>query len=228
MLHKKRGYFFVLDALLGLFILVIGVFLITSTYVETPKPTQVGLLSDSLIDFLSGKTIKNFNSPYAGIGGELWKQGGITNEENSLLQQIGEFYSTNRLEIAEKFIQNVSNGVIPDQFSFEVWFNNVILYPKEPSLEHKKSKSDSELLLTSKRITFGTMNSTTTKIWGPYMVEVFVWERGTAKVRTTFTEQSVCTNAESLGLCGGLDTLYAPGYKCSCCIEHSFCCAGCS
>lgn len=177
MLLKKRGYFFVLDAVLGLFVLIIGVFLITSSYVDVPQPTQVGLLSDDLLNFLANTKIKELNNPYGGIGGQLWIQGDITDPDNSLLQQIGEFYATNKLDTAEKFIQNVSKGVVPDQFRYEVLMDSIILYPKTQSAEHIKSKNSTALLLTSKKITFGIINKTTSNIFGPYKAEVFVWER---------------------------------------------------
>lgn len=174
---KKRGYFFVLDAALGLLILVIGVFLITSSYVTVPQPAQVGLLSDDFLNFLSNTKIKDFNNQYGGVGGVLWSQGHVTDSENSLLQQIGEFYATNNLDIAEKFIQNASQGVIPEQFVYEVWVDGIVLYPKIPTLEHTESKANTELLLTSKKLTFGIVNKTTSNIWGPYKAEVFVWQR---------------------------------------------------
>ena len=174
---KKRGFFFILDAILALFILIIGVFLITSSYIHVPEPAQVGLLSDDLLNFLSGTKIKDLNNNYAGIGGELWNQGMIDDPENSLLQQIGEFYSSNKIDTAEKFIQNVSKDAVPPQFRYEVWINGVIIYPKSPSQEHINSKSKTELLLTSKKITFGIANKTTSALWGPYKAEVFVWEK---------------------------------------------------
>lgn len=177
MLSKKRGYFFILDAVLALFIIVIGVFLITSSYVNVPAPAQVSLLSDDLINFLSVTKIKDMNSPYAGIGGQLWNQGLITDPENSLLQQAGEFYATNKLDVADQFIQSVSQGVIPQQFMYEVRMNEVILYPKTQTPEYTKSRSGTGLLLTSKKITFGIINKATGDIWGPYKAEVFVWER---------------------------------------------------
>ncbi|MBS3095897.1 hypothetical protein J4480_00485 [Candidatus Woesearchaeota archaeon] len=177
MLLKKRGYFFVLDAVLGLIVLVTGVVLITSSYINAPQPVQVELLSDDLLNFLSNTKIKDLNNPYAGIGGELWKQGEITDAENSLLQQAGEFYATNKPDTAEKFIQNVSKDIIPSQFRYEVWMNDIILYPKTPTAEHIKSKDGTGLLLTSKKITFGIVNKTTSNLWGPYNAEVFIWEK---------------------------------------------------
>lgn len=174
---KKRGYFFVLDAVLALFVLVVGIFLVTSSYVDAPQPTQVELISEDLLNFLSNTKIKELNNPYAGIGGELWVNGSIKDADNSLLQQIGEFYAANRLNTAEKFIQNVSKDAVPPQYMYEVWVNGVVLYPKNPSSEHIRSKNSTEILLTSKKITFGIINKTTGSLWGPYKAEVFLWER---------------------------------------------------
>ncbi|MBI2659225.1 hypothetical protein HYX05_03970 [Candidatus Woesearchaeota archaeon] len=173
----KRGFFFILDAVLGLTVLVIGIFLITSSYVNAPQPQQVSLLSDDLMDFLSNKKIRELNNPYAGIGGQLWAQGVITDADNSLLQQIGEFYAKNNMDTAEKFIQNVSKGIVPEQFRYEVWIDGTILYPKTPSAEHIESKSSTTILLAAKKLTFGIVNKTTSDLWGPYKAEVFVWER---------------------------------------------------
>ena len=175
--NKKRGYFFVLDAMLGLFVLIIGVFIVTSSYVSVPQPTQVKLLSDDLMGFLSKTQIKSLNNQYAGIGGKLWNQQEITDEDNTLLQQIGEFYYLNKPDTAEKFIQNISKDLLPAQFRYEVWIDNTMLYPKTPTPEHLASKSSTELLLTSKTITFGIINKTTDILWGPYKAEVFVWQK---------------------------------------------------
>ena len=174
---KKRGYFFVLDAMLGLFILVIGIFLVASFYLKTAQPVQVGLLSDDLLNFLSNTRIKDLNNQYAGIGGQLWSQGSITDADNSLLQQIGKFYAKNDFNTAEKFIQNVSVQIIPYQYEYEVWMNGKLLYPQIPSALHMASRGNTTLLLTSKKFTFGILNRTTSDLWGPYKAEVFVWER---------------------------------------------------
>lgn len=177
MYFKKRGYFFMLDAVLGLFVIAIGTFLISSSYVNVPQLAQVGFLSDDLLNFLSNTKIKDLNNPYGGIGGQLWKQGTITDADNSLLQQIGEFYATNKLDIAEKFIANVSKGAVPEQFKYEVWINGTIIYPRTPTAEHVKSKNSTVLLLTSKKLAFGVINKTTSDLWGPYKAEVYLWER---------------------------------------------------
>lgn len=174
---KKRGYFFILDAMLGLSVLFIGIILISSSYVNVPQHSQVELLADDLLNFVSKRKIQDLNNPYAGIGGELWKQGIITNPDNSLLQQIGELYEKKEFDTVEKFIQNISKDVMPPQYRYEVWLDNAIIYPKSPTIEHFKSKENTRVLLTAKKLTFGIKNQTTSSLWGPYKAEVFVWEK---------------------------------------------------
>ena len=38
------------------------------------------------------------------------------------------------------------------------------------------------------------------------------------------SEQGICQNAQTNGLCDGLDIVYGTGYKAACCSEHSLCC----
>lgn len=174
---RKRGYFFVIDAMLGLAVIIVGVFLITASYSKIPQPTQVTFLADDLLNFLANTKIKDLNDPYAGIGGDLWNQGTITDGENSLLQQIGIFYKTKNFQIASKFTGNVTIGVVPPQYRYEVWIDDAIIYPIPQTSGHNSSKNNTQLLLTSKQITFGILNTTTSDLFGPYKAEVFVWEK---------------------------------------------------
>jgi hypothetical protein len=174
---KKRGYFFMLDATLALFVLVIGVFLVLSFMLEAPPPTQVGLIASDIMNFLSSTKIKELNNPYAGIGGELWKQGTITDQENTLLQQAGGFYYMGKTDLAEKFLQNVSELIVPQEYVYEIWIDNSRVYPKNPDSSHITSKDKTNLLLTSQKLTFGIVNKTTSEIFGPYKAEVYAWQR---------------------------------------------------
>lgn len=46
----------------------------------------------------------------------------------------------------------------------------------------------------------------------------------TSETPSYFTDFNVCQNAQSGGLCSGLDLVYGESYKSTCCIEHSLCC----
>ena len=49
--------------------------------------------------------------------------------------------------------------------------------------------------------------------------------RGKILLYDLISSQIVCQNAESNGLCGGLDIVYGSGYKAACCSEHGLCCS---
>lgn len=166
-----------LDATIALFLLIIGVFLALSFILEVPPPAQVGFIASDIMNFLSSTKIKDLNSPYAGIGGELWKQGSIKDQENTLLQQAGEFYYNKREDLAEKILQNVSEPIVPPEFRYEIWIDNSRVYPRNPDASHTTSKDKTNLLLTSKKLTFGIANKTTSEIFGPYKSEVYAWQR---------------------------------------------------
>ena len=42
--------------------------------------------------------------------------------------------------------------------------------------------------------------------------------------KPSFTDFSICQNAENIGLCSGLDIIYGPGYQAACCSENLLCC----
>ncbi len=173
---QKRGYFFVLDSILSMFIIITGGFFILSSYSNLPETTQVSFLSDDLLKFISNLKIKDLNNPYAGIGGQLWQQGLINNSDNTLLQQLAIFYSEDQKDIAKKFIASVTKDVIPTQFFYEVWLNNEIFYPEILSPEHIQSKDKTKLMLKSNKIVFGIIDKETNRPFGPYGVEIYVWE----------------------------------------------------
>ncbi len=170
---KKRGYFFTLDAMLSIGILIIGTFLIFASYTKIPSRVQTGILSEGTLDVFTTTKIKDLDNPYAGLGGTLWNEGHISNPDNTLLQQIGEFYYLGKTDIAQKFIENITKNLIPPQFTIELWINESLLYPPEQTKQHNISKNTTRILLPSKKLTYGIFNK---NLYGPYEVEILLWE----------------------------------------------------
>ena len=177
---NKKSYFFTLDAMLSLGILILGSFLIFTSYTKVPSKAQTGILAEDVMDLFATTKIKDLNNPYGGVGGDLWKRGYITNSDNSLLQQIGEFYyeyeKTNNeafKNTAENFIVSVIKEIVPLQYNFEFWIEDTRLYPSSPTQQHINSKEKTKILLPSKAITYGILDN---ELFGPYEIEVLIWE----------------------------------------------------
>ena len=176
---NKRGYFFLIDSILALGVLTIGTFLIFTFYMQTPSKEETTILSDNLMDFFASNRIKDVNNEYAGLGGELWNLGLITNPENTLLQQVAEFYADDKQDIAEQFIAELTKNSLPLQYEFEFRMDSKLLYPQIPSQEHTDSKSSTKVLIPSKKIVYGISNKETGDMFGPYNAEVLVWQKTT-------------------------------------------------
>ncbi len=181
----RKGYFFLIDSIIALGVLAVGVFLVFALYVNVPPIEQPAILSDDIMDFFANNKIKDVDNAYAGLGGTLWKEGKITNGENTLLQQIGEFYEKSKddaayLDITEQFIAELIQNVFPKEYSFEFWIHDLgvdtLIYPKNPSPEHLNSKEATEVIIPSKKIVYGILNKETGDMFGPYNAEVLVWQ----------------------------------------------------
>ena len=142
---NKKGYFFVIDALIALGVLAIGVFLVFTFYANVPSKEQPAILSGSIMDFFANNKIKDVDNLYAGLGGSLWEDEGadgglcdgeelIANGEITLLQQIAIFYEKSQEDagndcyfnpdsedLIERFIGNLVENILPPQYKFEFW-----------------------------------------------------------------------------------------------------------
>jgi hypothetical protein len=173
----KRGFFFTLDAIMSLIILAVGMFLFFSAILFVPSAPQTELIAEDTMAFLSTATIGNLNDPVAGIGGTLWQQGKIDKEENTLLQQIGEFYAKSDFQTAEQFIEAVMADSIPQSHFAQIAVESQLLYPLAEPQEQAASKQNTGLLIAKTEVVFGFTNTTTFDLWGPYDVTLRVWQR---------------------------------------------------
>ena len=186
---NKKGYFFIIDAVLALGVLAVGAFLIFTSYTDISSKEDPTILSEGIMDFFANNKIKGIDNKYAGLSGTLWtdegKEGGLcegveltANAENTLLQQIAIFYEKSSdnscyLNLAEKFILKLTENVLPQKYEFELWMDDQLLYR---STEQTDSKDAAEYLIPSKKIVFGILNQETGDMFGPYNAEVFAWQ----------------------------------------------------
>jgi hypothetical protein len=173
----RRGYFFLIDSLLGLSVLSIGIFLIFALFIKVPSQQEVKSLSEDMMDFFAGNQIKDINREYSGVGGQLWNEGYITNSENTLLQQVAQFYENGDNEIAKLFIEDLTRTSLPEQYLFEIWIDDELIYPQGPSQEHNQSKARTQILIPSYKLVYGFVTEEEVDMFGPYVAEVLVWQK---------------------------------------------------
>jgi hypothetical protein len=180
-MKSKKGYFFIIDAMMALFVLVLGTIIILSSFMYEPSEKQASFIAFDLMDFLSSNKIQDINNQYVGPGGKFYLDENITNLDNSLIQQVCEFYyrnvtlnSTTSLSLIAPFVSNVTSGVFPSTYGFILNIDNHPVYNYTGPFA--ESMANSSIIIPSKKIVYGNyVNSTHILLYGPYEVEVIVW-----------------------------------------------------
>ncbi len=184
---NKKAYFFLIDSILALGVLAVGGFLIFTFYLQAPPGSEPAILSEDVMSFFANNKVQDVNNPEVGLGGTYWSSAEVTachgqaltpNPENTLLQQVAVLYADSLgnicyRSIARAYIEKLIEGVFPQQYAFEFWMDDALLYP---ATEQTDAKNNAKVLIPSKRIVYGIRNPETGDMLGPYDAEVFVWQ----------------------------------------------------
>ncbi len=179
---KKRGYFFTMDAMVAIGVMVVGIVLVLMSMSYQPPGTTAILLSYDLMNTLESTHIYDINDQLYPLIETMKNNSNITNFDNTPLGQIGEFYyresdlgCTFCKEMASNFTKNLTRYILPEQWSFEILINNETLYRRNSTNPTSEPiKNESRMLVTSRSLFSGIINKT--EMWGPYTAEVIVWQ----------------------------------------------------
>ena len=182
---NKKGYFFLIDGIFALLILMIGFMIITSG-----KPTKLDeipltLVSENLVDILSSVKISEICEGCTCTIQEIQRQcnnRNIRNMDQSLLDYIGELYylydqgdNSKRQQIS-----NVFSGIIQGLYRDELYGIELKINEDPNAFYSDGNKLSTKYLITSKRVVFGYYedgNTGEVNFWGPYLVEINMWEK---------------------------------------------------
>jgi hypothetical protein len=140
----KRAIFFTIDAFIASGILFVGLLIISSFHINDQPTVHLSYLSDDITGVFSELKVNEINDPYIS---SLISDGNITHLNNSVMEQIGEFWAEDNNEIAKNFTQAVLNGIIPDKYGYSV------LVDDEEILNNSGSFNNS--LISSRKIASG-------------------------------------------------------------------------
>lgn len=114
---SKRALFFTVDALIAALILISGLLLITASYVSEQPTSLINHLSQDLMNVLGEIKIYELNNSYVD---ELIANGSITDINNTALMQVGSFWTEDKVELAERLIANITEGLLPDMYGYSI------------------------------------------------------------------------------------------------------------
>lgn len=167
----KNGIFFTIDSILAAGIIFAVVIFTSSLYAENQPTININYMSKDLVDTLSTITIREVDNEYINSLSPL-----DVNEDNTILEQIVEFWADDELEKANKTTSNVTTLFIPDNMGFGLWIENEAVYTRDLPLEKSLVSSKKIISGVEKGKTTGLTRNNPPTLLGPVVVEVRVWQ----------------------------------------------------
>ena len=168
-MNKRGAYFFVIDALIASSVIALSLIIIFTTHNLRHETTPTLRMVEDYSDFLIDTKVRNFQGSYRD---KLVSDGNITNLDNTLIEQLTEFYFLNKTRdtttIMWNFTKEITYGVVPSQRSVSLSINDTVIFSRQ-----NIPPENAELRLSSKKISFKKINSS--YVYGPVIVGVSIW-----------------------------------------------------
>ncbi|MFH1649568.1 MAG: vWA domain-containing protein [Candidatus Woesearchaeota archaeon] len=126
---RKKGFYFSLDALLAAVLLVTGLLLITRVPAYEQDTQHIDYISKDVLNALSTLKVNELDlTPYS----SQWESG-VPEPNNTILEQIGEYWAENYTKDARLLAEIVLNGTIPKGVGFSLGFSNTTFFVSNSS-----------------------------------------------------------------------------------------------
>src|SRR3989344_5090242 len=140
----KKAIFFTIDGLLASGIIILAALLVSSFYTSESQGVNINYASQDLVRVFSFLTVGDVNNDYVK---SLIASGEITNLNNTIIEQIGQFWSEDKIDLARDFTKNLTEAIFPTGYGFSVLVNDDIIYSRNFPIVKS--------LVSSRRITSG-------------------------------------------------------------------------
>ena len=146
----KKGFFFTIDSIIGSGIITLGILLLYTFYIVEPSYTSLDYTSHDLINSLSTLRVGEVNNAYID---ELNSTGEITNPENTILEQIGEFWALDKIDKAGNLTKEFTDDFVDENLGFGFYIEGEKIYSRD--------NSQNGILMTSKKMISGIQRNRT-------------------------------------------------------------------
>jgi len=171
-MELKKGIFFTLDGIIAAGIIFFIILLTSSIYVNEQVSFNLNFMSQDIIRTLSSLTINEIGNTYID---ELISSGDITNLDNTIMEQIVEFWADDKLLIANRTASNVTDLFVPENIGFGMWINNDTIYKRDMPVKNSLISSKKVISGFAKGQTSGDTRKIPPALLGPAIVEVRIW-----------------------------------------------------
>ena len=199
---SKRGQYFTIDAFIALVVISTGLLLVLAVNSYSPSAAQPEILAYGIVNSFVQHKVNDLNNPFLKEkitdGNITNPHNTILQQAYEFKEGSTSFHADPGL--ARDMLDNLAPDLVPSQYGFEVRIGegdcDMILPSHSPPVEVRncpssthpphglftytrptslgKWQNDTDLLISGKRIMFGTNKDR--EFWGPVLVEVRVWQ----------------------------------------------------
>lgn len=169
----KKAVFFIVDAIFGGSIILLGLILASSFYIFEGPSLNINYFADDTLHVMSNLKVGEVNNSYVK---SLIADGSITRTNNTILEQIGEFWAERELEKADNLSREFTKGYIDSIYGYGIYADGEQLHLNDLPLERTTIASRKMISgLTKNRTKEGyTARATVSKI-DKNITEVFIF-----------------------------------------------------
>ncbi len=135
------------------------------------ETTQTFLYSGDLLNFLSETKVRDYDNLYVI---NLMDQGNISNPQNTILEQVAEFYYRNKTNSCGKCLEYASQLVNESSKTIPGYRGMVFKIDEKIIFKQKLTQKEPSQKIGSSTITFVKINKS--EFHGPFLAEVSVWQ----------------------------------------------------
>ncbi|MFH1134366.1 MAG: vWA domain-containing protein [Nanoarchaeota archaeon] len=123
----RKGVFFLIDAMLGILLMVIAVIAISTFFIQTEETSQSEMLTRDSVDFLANIKMRDLDSS---LLADMANISNSTRANNSVLEQIGFFWVKNETEAARRLAEQMFGSHIPERYGYSVLVGGKLVYAR--------------------------------------------------------------------------------------------------
>jgi hypothetical protein len=169
---RKKGYYFIADALIGSTIIFLSLMVIINGGFKPLKIQYDYQIAEQYSDFMLTTKIEDLSNPYVNqLLGSY-----INDTSLTIMEQIDSFYYNNDLNHSRLMVQNLTESLIPDKYSFSYnIINGTGLNATTTNIFNKTliNEENADVVIVSRKITFLQIDSKT--MFGPALTEIKIW-----------------------------------------------------
>ena len=124
----RKGIYFTFDSLIAAVVLIMAILLASSFYIKEQQRININYAAQDLIVLFSSLKVGDLKIDYVQ---RLVNSSDITNENLTVLEQIGDFWAQDKAELAKNFTKILMEDTFPSAYGFSVLVNGDLIYVRD-------------------------------------------------------------------------------------------------